>query len=435
MDLFSQGEKEIRRESEPLAFRMRPRTLEEFVGQEHLIGPGKVLRRMIESGKPFSFILWGPPGSGKTTLAQILASALGAHFVYGSAVLWGVKEVREVIRDAQQRLKRGQRTLLFLDEIHRFNRAQQDALLPWVEDGTIVLIGATTQNPSFGIIPPLSSRLRVFTLRALSEEEILLILKRALSDPERGLGNLRVRVPDDVLKLIAQLSQGDARAALNALELSVILSGEEGTVTPELVMEAAQRRILYDREGEEHYNLISAYQKSIRGSDPDAALYWLARMLEGGEDPLYIARRMVVTAAEDIGLADPMALVVAVAALQAFQILGQPEGELALAEATVYLATAPKSNSAMRALEAAREEVREKGAVPVPLHLRNAPTHLMRELGYGRGYLYPHDHPDAFVEQQYLPDGLRGGYYSPSGRGYEREIGERLRRWWKGRKG
>ena len=238
-----------------------------------------------------------------------------------------------------------------------------------------------------------------------------------------------------MLKLIAQLSQGDARAALNALELSVILSGEEGTVTPELVMEAAQRRILYDREGEEHYNLISAYQKSIRGSDPDAALYWLARMLEGGEDPLYIARRMVVTAAEDIGLADPMALVVAVAALQAFQILGQPEGELALAEATVYLATAPKSNSAMRALEAAREEVREKGAVPVPLHLRNAPTHLMRELGYGRGYLYPHDHPDAFVEQQYLPDGLRGGYYSPSGRGYEREIGERLRRWWKGRKG
>lgn len=429
MDLFSALEEKKRKEAEPLASRMRPRSLEEFVGQGHILGPGKVLRRLIEDGKPFSFILWGPPGTGKTTLALLYAERIGARFLHGSAVLWGLKEVREAVGEAKKGLREGRRTVLFVDEIHRFNRAQQDALLPWVENGTLILIGATTYNPSFSVIPPLLSRMRVFELKPLGEGEILEILRRALEDPERGLGGKGVRVSEEALRVIAQLSQGDARAALNALELAAELANG-GVVSPELAMEAAQRRILYDREGEEHYNLISAFQKAIRGSDPDGALYWLVRMLEGGEDPLYIARRMIVTAAEDIGLADPMALVVAVSAFEAFQALGQPEGELALAEAVIYLATAPKSNSAMEALEAAKEEVRKKGYRPVPLHLRNAPTQFLRGLGYGTGYQYPHDHPEGFVRQRYLPDGVKGGYYRPRGRGYEREIAERLKRWW-----
>lgn len=439
MDLFSQKSEVPPKDHQPLSYRMRPRTLEEFVGQKHLLAPGRPIRKMLEEKKPFSFILWGPPGSGKTALAHLIAKAIGADFIQGNAVLWGVKEIRDAILEAQRRLKQGaKRTVLFIDEIHRFNRPQQEALLLGVEDGSVVLIGATTQNPSFGIIGPLLSRLRVFELKPLGEEELLEVLRRALYDRERGLGGEEVEVSEDVLKTIAKLSAGDARTALNVLELAVFLAPREGkkkVLGLKEVLEASQSRFPYDRYGDDRYELISAFQKSIRGSDPDAAIYWLVRMLEGGEDPLYIARRLIVTAAEDVGLADPMGLVVAVAALLAFQHLGQPEGELALAEATLYLATAPKSNSALMALERAREDLKEKGPFEVPLHLRKASTSLMRQWGYGKGYLYPHDHPEGFVEQDYLPEGVKGGYYSPTGRGYEKEIKERLLKWWKGKRG
>jgi putative ATPase len=436
-DLFSASEpsrpsQDARR---PLADRMRPRTLEEVVGQDHLLGPGKVLRAAIESGELHSMILWGPPGSGKTTLASLLAQVAGAHFVAFSAVLSGVKEIRQVVAEADaDRARRGRRTILFVDEIHRFNRAQQDAFLPHVESGAIVLVGATTENPSFEVNSALLSRCRVYVLQALGEPEIRRVLQRAVEDEERGLGRQRLDVAEEALGLIAGLANGDARSALNVLELSAGLAPREHgrpRITADTVREAAQRRtLLYDKAGEEHYNLISALHKSLRDSDPDASLYWLARMLEAGEDALYLARRMVRFASEDVGNADPQALVVTLAAKEAYDFLGSPEGELALAQAVVYLALAPKSNAVYTALDAAREDVQRRPAEPVPLHLRNAPTALMKDVGYGRGYQYAHDAPEARVDQEHLPPALRGRrYYRPTDRGLEAELGRRLEEW------
>jgi putative ATPase len=419
----------------PLADRMRPRTLDEVVGQEHLLGPGKVLRRALESGELHSMILWGPPGSGKTTLASLLARVAGAHFVAFSAVLSGVKEIRAVVAEAEsERQRRGRRTILFVDEIHRFNRSQQDAFLPHVEKGTIILIGATTENPSFEVNSALLSRCRVYVLHLLGEPEILTILHRALADRERGLAALAPAVSDDALRLVAALANGDARAALNVLELAVVLSPPEGgrrAVTDAAIREAAQKRaLLYDKSGEEHYNLISALHKSLRDSDPDASLYWLARMLVSGEDPLYVARRLVRFASEDVGNADPAALTLTLAAKEAYDFLGSPEGELALAQATVYLAVSPKSNAVYAAFGEAQRDVEERPAEPVPLHIRNAPTRLMKDLGYGEGYQYAHDAPDARVAQEHLPAALRGRrYYRPTDRGLEAEIARRLDDW------
>jgi putative ATPase len=441
MELFAEKAKEVLAATAPLADRMRPRTLDEFVGQGHILGVGRVLRKAIEKGELFSLILWGPPGSGKTTLARIIAMRTKARYVSFSAVLSGVKEIREVTKEAEEeRAFRQQRTILFVDEIHRFNKAQQDAFLPHVEKGTICLIGATTENPSFEVISPLLSRVQVFTLQQLGAEELMEIMRRALADGERGLGKYQVAIDTSVLKLLATLADGDARAALNALELAVMTTAaaKDGRriITAEAAQEAMQKRILYDKTGEEHYNLISALHKSMRGSDPDASLYWLARMIEGGEDPLYIARRVVRFASEDVGVADPQALLVAVAAMQAFHFIGQPEGELALAQAVVHLATAPKSNALYTAYNEVRKTVKETGALPVPLHLRNAPTHLMKEMGYSDGYRYPHSFPNAFVEEEYLPEKIKKRrYYHPTDRGYEVTIRERLKKWWKGKKG
>jgi putative ATPase len=435
VELFEHASREKRRELAPLAQRMRPRSLEEFVGQGHLLGEGRLLRLAIEQGDLHSMILWGPPGTGKTTLASLMAEQARAHFVAFSAVLAGVKEIRGVIAEAEERLAvRGQRTILFVDEIHRFNKAQQDAFLPHVERGTIILIGATTENPSFEVISALLSRCRVYVLRRLDEDDIMTILRRALDDPERGLGGRGIEAGAPALAAIAGLADGDARSALNILEVAGTLAVPEDGIrrlTPEVIREAAQRKaLLYDKGGEEHYNLISALHKSLRDSDPDGALYWLARMLEAGEDPLFVARRLVRAAAEDVGLADPRALTLALAAKDAYDFLGTPEGELALAEAAVYLACAPKSNAVYTAWEAAREDVQARPAEPVPLHLRNAPTRLMRELGYGRDYRYAHDAPDAQVAQEHLPEALRGRtYYHPVPRGLESEIRDRLERW------
>jgi putative ATPase len=415
----------------PLAERMRPRTLEEFVGQQHLLGPGRVLRDMLESGQVESLILWGPPGTGKTTLAHLLAHASGARAVAFSAVLQGVKDLRQIVDEAAHDLETtGTRTVLFVDEIHRFNKAQQDAFLPHVEAGTVTLIGATTENPSFEVIPPLLSRTRVLVLEPLGPDEVGAVVDRALADAERGLGKDRLELAPDGRAFLVEHAQGDARVALGALELGARLARTRKTRTVDLALieEAAQQRALrYDKAGEEHYNVISAFIKSMRGGDPDAAVYWMMRMLEAGEDPLFVARRMVIFAAEDVGNAEPQALQVAVAAKDAVHFVGLPEGRIPLAQAATFLATCPKSNASYRAMLAASEDVQQHGALPVPLHIRNAPTPLMKGLGYGAGYRYPHDYEGAVVEQQYLPDQLADRrYYEPTDRGREREIGERL---------
>ncbi len=424
-------------EGAPLAARVRPRSLDEFVGQEHILGPGKLLRRAIETDRITSLILWGPPGTGKTTLAQIIARATHAYFVGLSAVSAGVADLRKAIEEAtRRRRQQNQRTILLIDEIHRFNKGQQDSVLHAVEQGVVTLVGATTENPSFEVNSALLSRCRVFTLRALKAEEIEELLRRAMADRERGLGNLQVELAPEPLKALISLSDGDARKALNGLELAVAATQPDGQdhrpVTLAAVEDAMQRRaLLYDKAGEQHYDIVSAFIKSMRGSDPDAALYYMARMLEAGEDPLFVVRRMVILAAEDVGLADPQALQVAVAAQQAVHFVGMPEAWLIMSEAAIYLATAPKSHSAKNAIGNARAAVLEKGNLPVPLHLRNAPTGLMKSLGYGKGYDYPHDFaPDdpRRFRQRYLPDGLEGGYYEPSSHGFESEIQERIRR-------
>ncbi len=441
MDMFGHLREQQLKHEAPLAARMRPRSFSEFVGQEHLVGEGRVLRRSIEADQLPSIILWGAPGSGKTTLAYIIAGMTRSHFSPVSAVSAGVADLRRVVEQAKER--RGmyqQRTILFIDEIHRFNKAQQDAVLPFVEDGTIVLIGATTENPSFEVISPLLSRCRVFTLRPLSEEQVGLIVRRALEDEERGLAAMKVELDEEALEHLVAMSNGDARVALNAAEMAAFATkpDSEGRrrVSLPTIEDALQHQALsYDKSGEEHYNLISAFHKSIRGSDPDAALYWLGRMLEAGEDPLYIARRLVRVASEDVGMADPHALTVAVAAQQAVHFVGLPEGDLALAEATVYLATAPKSNALYQAYSQVKQDVRQTGSQPVPLHLRNPVTPLMRQAGYGSGYKYAHDYPDHFVEQQNMPDKLRDRrYYSPGDEGYEKEVKARIKQWWKGKK-
>jgi len=411
----------------PLADRVRPRTLDELEGQEALVGPGSILRRAIEADEMKSIILWGPPGTGKTTLAWIIARHTQARFVPFSAVLSGVKEIKEVMAAAEaHRAATGRRTILFVDEIHRFNKAQQDAFLPYVERGDIVLIGATTENPSFEVISALLSRSKVYVLKSLGEEAIARILRRALED-ERGLAGAGVGAPDEALAEIARHAQGDARFALNTLELAATaVRGGEGPkeITREIVAEALQRTALYyDKAGEEHFNIISALHKSMRSSDPDATVYWLARMIEGGEDPLYVARRIVRFASEDVGNADPRALSVAVAAKEAFHFLGLPEGALAIAQAAVYCATAPKSDSVYRAYGEAVDDIRAGKIGPVPHNIRNAPTGLMKELGYGKGYQHAHDYEAGVTDMQCLPDALRGRrYYRPSDSGYEKTI-------------
>jgi putative ATPase len=421
----------------PLAARMRPRSVEEVRGQDHLLGQDRPLGRMLAGGELSSCILWGPPGSGKTTLARLLARRADAAFVSFSAVTEGVARVRELIREAKTRLQAtGRRTILFCDEIHRFNRAQQDAFLPHVEDGTVVLVGATTENPSFEVNRPLLSRAPVYILNPLDPSALGEILQEALLDEERGLGGLEIEVDPSALELLAEAADGDARRALGALEVAVGLVGAGGRLDEGTAREALQHRFaVYDKSGEEHYNLISALHKSVRGSDPDAALYWLARMVRGGEDPLYLARRLVRMALEDVGLADPGALDVAVAAWQAYHFLGSPEGDLALAEAAVYLATAPKSNRVYRAWGEAMQAAEETASAPVPLHIRNAPTKEMKAWGYGAGYRYDPEEEGGVADQEYLPPELQGRrFYEPGPYAHEREIRRRLE-WWAGRKG
>ncbi|HEX9756267.1 MAG TPA: replication-associated recombination protein A [Nitrospiria bacterium] len=430
MDLFDKEKKEDL--LAPLADRMRPRSLEEFVGQEHLVREGGILSKIATWKRPPSMIFWGPPGSGKTTLAQIIAKSCRSHFVFFSAVLAGVKNLREMVVEAKHRARTvGQATLLFVDEIHRFNKSQQDAFLPHVEDGTLTLLGATTENPSFEVNAPLLSRCKVLVLRPLLTQGISRILKRALEDSERGLGGMKVVCSQDLLGEMAEWAQGDARRALNLLETAVLITPEkEGkrVLAKNGIKEAAQERpLLFDKDREEHYHVISAFIKSMRGSDPDAAIYWLARMLESGEDPLFIARRMIIFASEDVGNADPQALPLAVAGLHAFQAVGLPEGWIPLSQVVTYLSSAPKSNASYLAYQKAVNRVKEKGSLSVPLHLRNPSTRLMKGMGYGKEYQYPHDFPDQWVSQDYLPQELVGEkYYIPGDSGVEGEIKKRL---------
>ena len=436
LDLFSDDKSGDVKDLAPLAERMRPQTISEYIGQNHLLNEGSLLKRAIETDKLFSMIFWGPPGSGKTTLARMLANETKSKFVSFSAVLSGVKEIRAVIDEARKLLERKNiKTILFVDEIHRFNKAQQDAFLPHVESGLITLIGATTENPSFEVIAPLLSRTRVLVLRPFSEDDLLAILAVALKNKQKGFGNINVKIEADVLRYIVSLADGDARTALNNLEAIVSmvqnLPEDQRIISLKFAQDALLKKsLLYDKDGEEHYNLISALHKSMRGSDPDAALYWLGRMIAAGEDPLFIARRMVRFASEDIGNADPQALVIAMAAQQAFHFIGLPEGELALAQTAVYLATAPKSNALYVGYGKVKNTINEKGYLPVPLHIRNAPTKLMKDLDYGKGYKYAHDHADSYVSQEYLPEEIRGQiFYQPKGVGFEKIINERLNYW------
>ena len=440
MDLFDHQAAESADPQRPLAERMRPHRLADLFGQDAVTGPDSLIRHAIENDRIFSMILWGPPGCGKTTLARIIARETRSHFCHFSAVLAGIKQIREVIDEAkkQQQFQR-KRTILFVDEIHRFNKAQQDAFLHHVESGLITLIGATTENPSFEVISPLLSRCRVITLNLLDEDAVGCVLDRAIEDEGAGLGDLNLSLAADAREHLIHISSGDARSALNSLEVAATLalaefppkSGTRRMVTLAHVESALQKKaLLYDKGGDEHFNIISAFHKSLRGSDPDAALYWLARMLEAGEDALYVARRMVRFASEDVGNADPFALRLALGAMETFRFLGHPEGDLALAQAAVYLATAPKSNSVYKAWNKVTQTVREKGALPVPLHIRNAPTGLMKNLGYGKGYRYAHDFKDGYAVQDYLPDAIAGSlYYIPTDRGYEKMIAGRLKQW------
>ena len=439
-DIFESPANEAGR---PLAERMRPEKLEDFVGQSEAVGPGSLIRRAIESDRIFSMILWGPPGCGKTTLARIIARETRSHFIHFSAVLSGVKDIRAVIEEAKkQQLQHRKKTILFVDEIHRFNKAQQDAFLHHVESGLITLIGATTENPSFEVIAPLLSRCRVISLHSLSDEEIAKVMDAALTDSQRGLGGIHVEISREGLGHLARIADGDARVALNNLEAAVALicsenehdrkeNAEPCRISLKDLETALQKKaLLYDKAGEEHFNLISAFHKSLRGSDPDAALYWMCRMLLAGEEPLYVARRMVRFASEDVGNADPHALTVAINAMESFRFIGFPEGELALAQAAVYLATAPKSNSIYVAYKKAREAAKNLGPLPVPYHIRNAPTRMMKEMGYGKNYKYAHDYREGFVPQEYLPEKIRGSrFYDPTSRGYEKIIKQRLDKW------
>ncbi len=440
--LFEHVRRQREAENAPLAARMRPRTLDEFVGQEHLLGEGHVLERAIRTGQTPSMVLWGPPGIGKTTLARLLASLTESHFIALSAVTSGVADLRKAVEEAREiRATADKGTILFIDEVHRFNKSQQDAILPHVENGTVVFIGATTENPSFEVISALLSRSRVLTLKPLTDDEVARVVRHALADRERGLGGENVSLDPDALQFLQDVASGDARVALNAVELATEIAPRDADggkrIDRPLMEEALQRRApLYDKAGDSHYDTISAFIKSVRASDPDAAVYWLARMLEAGEDPLFIARRIVISAAEDIGMADPQALPIAVAAQQAVHFVGLPEGAIPLAQAAVYLATAPKSNASYMALDRAMDEVRNGRQHPVPLHLRNAATGLMRNLGYGHGYKYAHDYEGHFAGQRNLPDEIAGKrFYEPGGEGYEQTVRERIEAWWSKAKG
>lgn len=426
-DMSPPAERSQEPEDRPLADRMRPQTLDEYLGQEHILGPGKPLRAQIESGHLTSLILWGPPGSGKTTLAALIAAGSRADFVRFSAVLSGIKEIKAVMADAERAKRLGRKTVLFIDEIHRFNKAQQDAFLPYVEHGDIVLIGATTENPSFEVVSALLSRTKVYSLRALETSEIVMLLKRALETPRRGLGHLGLKISDELLDEIAVGSSGDARTALNTLEIAAELA-QEGVLDERAVADALQRRVLlYDKSGEEHYNLISALHKSVRSSDVNAALYWLARMMKAGEDRLYLARRLIRMAIEDVGLGDPRAVEQAIACMQTVHFLGIPEGDQALAQLTIYLALAPKSDAAYQALNRANTTIETTVAEPVPLHLRNAPTRLMKEMGYSKGYKHAHQQEDAITDMQCLPASLVDAvFYIPTDRGFEQQLKDRM---------